>query len=616
MDQKPRSTLSVAIRLLRESAAGEWPRIAVGVFLLLCAAGVALLQPWPLKIVIDSVLGGHPPPQGISAAARVISGLSPSTTDQTSLLVLLCLSVLAIQIMVGLFNVISTYVLVSIGLRMVFTLRCRLFDHLQRLSLAFHDATPVGDSLYRVTWDTYSAQALFNGGLVPAMTATLTLVGITIIMLSIDVEVTIAALAVCIPLIVFVRRLDKPMTERSMRVHERESGVSSRVQETLSGIRAVQAFGRETIEGQRFRTQAGESLSANLRLTLLQTGSQAIVGALLALGTALVVWFGARQAAAGELTSGDVVLLVTYLGMLYKPLETLAYTAASIQGATSGARRVFAVLDAAPDVVDAPSARPLPGRARGHVRFEHVTFGYHPDRPVVHGIDLEIPAGTTTALVGLSGAGKSTLTNLLLRFYDPLSGRVVLDGYDLRSLSLASLRENIAIVPQEPVLFSASVWENVVYGRPDASAAEVEAAVRAAGAASFIAALPDGFETAIGERGVALSGGQRQRLAIARAFLKDVPILVMDEPTSALDSESEAELLASLERLMRDRTTLVIAHRLSTIRNADRIVVLRDGEIVEDGTHNELLARGALYAHLYDLQFGKRAAAAIAGGYR
>jgi ATP-binding cassette subfamily B protein/subfamily B ATP-binding cassette protein MsbA len=584
------STVRAGLRLLGIALQGDGVRVAAGLALLVGSTVAALLQPWPLKLVIDSVLGGEPPPAPLTMPSR------------TALLGVLVAAMVGLQILVSALAMLGTNLVIRAALRMVFRLRCMLFEHLQKLSLAFHDTTRVGDSLYRVAWDTYAVQTLLNNAIVPATTATLTLVGIAIVMGLRDWRVTVAALAIAIPLVMLIRRLDRPMTRYSLRVHERESDVSSRVQETLTAIRAVQAFAREPLERERFERQAAASLHANLHLTLLQTGSQMVVSLLMAIGTAAVTWLAARRALDGILTPGDVVLLTAYLVMLYRPLETLAYTAVAVQGAAAGARRVLALLDVQPDVTDAPDAVPLPGRPVGALAFEHVTFGYGGSEPALREVSLAVRPGEVVALVGASGAGKTTLASMLVRFYDPQAGRITLDGRDLRGLTLRSLRENIAVVLQDPIVFGASIRENIAYGRPDASDEAVERAARDANAHDFIAALPQRYETVVGERGVTLSGGQRQRLAIARAFVKDAPLLILDEPTSALDADNERAILDALVRLMKGRTTVIIAHRLSTVRHADRIVVLENGVVVEQGTHAELLARRQVYARLHAIQ--------------
>ncbi|HEV2209324.1 MAG TPA: ABC transporter ATP-binding protein [Verrucomicrobiae bacterium] len=589
-------TWRVTARLLGRYLPGEIRPVLLGFVLVLGASGAALLQPWPLKLVLDHVVGNQP---GFDWLTQHYSKLG--------LLGLLCLALLLIELMMGLLNLLSAYLLNAVALRMVFKLRCGLFDHVQRLSLSFHESRAVGDSLYRITWDSYCLQAIFSEGLIPGLTAGTTLAGIAVVLLSRDWRLALAALGVAVPLLLLIRTLDKPMAEQSTKVHEHESLVSSRVQETLTGIRTVQAYGREQYESARFRTQASASLAANLRLTVVQTASQALVGLILAGGTAAVIWIGARGVMQGRLTAGDLVLLVSYVAMVFKPLETLAYTAGALQNAAAGARRVLAVLDWTPEVAEAPNATRLPGRVRGELIFDAVSFAYKPGLAVLRDISLCIPAGSSLALVGPSGAGKTTLAGLLLRFYDPAQGRITLDGYEIKGLALSSLRSNMALVTQEPILFAASIRENIAYGRPDAAQEEIEQAARAAGAHEFISRLPQAYETQVAERGATLSSGQRQRVAIARAFLKDAPVLVLDEPTSALDAQTEEALLQALERLMKNRTTIIIAHRLSTVRCADRIAVLQEGRVRECGTQEELLARGELYAQLHRLQFEEQA---------
>jgi len=592
-------TIRVTFRMLARALPGHGRGLILGMLFVLLTSGAALLQPWPLKVVLDSVIGSIEPSRLLSNITAFLGKLLPfSAPPALALLTVLCLGLLLIEIVIGVSHVVSAYLLNSVALKMVFKLRCALFDHVQRQSMSFHDTQAVGDSLYRITWDSYCIQAIFSEGLIPALTAGTTLLGIALIMLARDWRLTVTALAVSIPLMILMRRMDRPMTEQSLRVHENESAVSTRVQETLVGIRAVQAFGREEFESGRFRDGAKASLMASLRLIITQTLSQALVGLVLAVGTAAVIWIGARGVLLGRLTAGDLVLLVAYVAMIFKPLETLAYTAAAVQNAAAGARRVLTVLEASSEVEDQPGAEDLPARVEGRVSFEKVQFRYRRGPSVLKEIDFQLAPDSTVALVGPSGAGKTTLASLLLRFYDPVSGRVTVDGRDLRKVTLKSLRNQIALVTQDPILFAATIRENIAYGKPGAAEKQIEEAAGAAGAHGFIESLPQKYDTLVGERGSTLSSGQRQRISIARAFLKDAPILLLDEATAALDSESEEAIREALSRLMRGRTVIAIAHRLATLRNFDRVVMLQGGKIIEDGPPDILLQGKGPYREL------------------
>lgn len=575
-------TLRLTGRLLRQSVAGELSRILLGLLFLLMASGATLLQPWPLKFILDNVVGTHPPMEllgRISEAFARFFGLTEN--PKYSLLLLICVAVLAIEGMIGIFKVSSNYMLVSAGERMVFKFRCRLFNHLQRLSLAYHKSTPTGDSMYRVTSDTNSVAMILNDGLIPAVTAMLTLMGIAYVMLTRDLVLTFAALSVGLPLVLMIRGLDGIMSKRSLDVHKRESDINVQVQETLSSIDEVQAFTREQYEGERFRHRANASMKANLKFNMVEAGSQAGVDLLLAAGIAMVVWIATSRVLEGHLTAGDVVLMVSYVWMLYEPLETIAYTAANIQGATAGARRVYEILDTLPDVADDEKAVDLIGNVDGKIVIKDVSFRYKEGQTVLSNINLDIPAGTAVIITGHSGAGKTTLISLILRFYDPTSGSVSLDGHDIRTFTLESVRRNIALVPQEPILLDASVRENIAYGKPEATMDEIISAARAAVAHEFIGALPEQYETRIGAKGNHLSKGQKQRIAIARAILKDAAILIFDEPTSSLDSDAEDLLIRTLEGLIKGRTTIIVSHKISIFHVADMVIEIKDGKLVE-----------------------------------
>jgi ATP-binding cassette subfamily B protein len=574
-----------------------WPIIwsqrrdaVAGLVLSLLAIAASLLQPWPMQVIVDNILGSKPGPRWLPA-------------DKPVALLAVCVGLLMIHFLRGGLSAWSTTYLVRAGLRMTHELRLRVYEHLQKLSLVFHDQRAVGDSIYRVTWDTFSIQTLFNSGLIPLISSVITLAGMMVIMLRFDVVLTLLALVVAPLLGATIKFYNRRIGDVSSEYHSRESKVSAVIQESISAIRTIQAFAREEDEVRRFRADAAQSVEANVRMTKVQVMSSFVIGLITAAGTVAMIWVGGQRVLAGRLTIGELLVFISYVGMLYGPMSTISGIAGAIQSALTPFRRVVEILETKPAIADAPDAKPLV-RCEGRVRFEHVTFGYDAAKPVLRDVDFEARPGQMIALVGPTGVGKSTLLSVLLRFYDPQQGRVLVDGVDVRAYQYRTLRRQMGIVPQEPVLFSTTVADNIAYGRPDASRAEIETAARQAEAHDFIVAMAQGYDTRVGERGVLLSGGQRQRLALARAFLKNSPILILDEPTAALDAETEAAVLRALERLRQNRTVLVVAHRLSTVRDATWLLVMHDGQIVERGTHAELVAKGGHYARVVQLQFG------------
>jgi ATP-binding cassette subfamily B protein len=573
--------MSIYRRVLRYYRA-FWPQTVAGLVLTLGAIGLNLLKPWPFKIIVDDILGQDPHARWGTSAR---------------LLPLLCLALIAIQFAWGLLNLASNYLFVKAGLQALLKLRTELYAHLQRLSLKFHDARRSSDSSFRVAYDSQSIQTIYNKGFTSIFGSVVMLIGTFVVMVRIDWQLTLLSLAV-VPAIVgaiffFARRIRSESTF----IQERESAVLAQAQEGLSSIRMVHAFGREEWEVRQFHLHAEQSLQANLRLTLTNVNSALVISTLMVIGTAAMYYVGTLHVLAGTLTLGSLLVFSAYLLMLYQPLEALTYTTWAMEGATAGARRCFEVLDRQDDVADAPNAIEITETA-GAVAFEQIGFRYA-ERPVLNAINLSINPNQIIAIVGGTGAGKSTLLSLVSRFYDPTEGRVTLDSRDVRSITKKSLRAQIAIVLQDTLLFSTTIRENIAYGRPDATEAEIIEAARRAQADEFISAMPLGYASPVGERGGHLSVGQRQRIGLARAFLKDAPILLLDEPTSALDPTTEAAIMETVKELIRGRTTLIVTHRLATVHNVDRMVVLESGRIAEEGTGPELLVRGGVYAKLY-----------------
>jgi ATP-binding cassette subfamily B protein/subfamily B ATP-binding cassette protein MsbA len=555
----------------------------IGLLLSLCGIALSLLKPWPFKIIVDDILPRNP---------HAHFGTSPD------LIPLLCLGLVGIQILWGLTNMASNYIFVKAGLQALLKLRTDLYAYLQSLSLKYHDARRSSDSSFRVAYDSQSIQTIYNKGFTNIFGSVITLIGTFFVMVHIDWQLTLLSLAV-VPAIVaaiyfFAHRIRRDSTS----IQEQESALLAQAQEGLSSVRMVHAFGREEWEVRQFQLQAQQSLQANLRLTLTNVNSALVISTLMVIGTAAMYYLGTLHVLGGTLTLGSLLVFSAYLLMLYQPLESLTYTAWAMEGATAGARRCFEVLDREDDVLDAPDALQIT-EATGAIRFENVAFGYASNQPVLRGIDLSVSPNQIVALVGGTGAGKSTLLSLVPRFYDPDEGHVSLDGRDLRQITKKSLRDKIAIVLQDTLLFSTTIRENIAYGRPDATDAEIREAARRAQADEFISRLPAGYNSPVGERGGHLSVGQRQRIGIARAFLKNAPILLLDEPTSALDPTTEAAIMETIKDLMHGRTTLIVTHRLATIHGVDRIVVLENGRIVEQGSGADLLTKRGVYATLY-----------------
>ena len=538
----------------------------------LVATPLMLLQPVPLKVAVDSVIGDQ-------ALPVFLQPLVPGWFAETPLRLLVVVAVLQILIIGAIqLQSMGTYVLnTATGERITLGFRARLFRHVQRLSLGYHDRRGTWETLYRIEYDAPSLQHTADT-VIPFLSSAISLVVILGVTASLDLQLAMIALAICPVLFWLSRRHVFVIRDGYRELKDLETSAMGVVQEVLSAVRVVKAFGREERESERFAHRYGASMRAKVQLAFREGSYGLWINVTTAAGTALVLVVGVRNVLAGQLLLGELLVIMAYLVALYGPLEEIAQRVGDLQNALAGAERAFAVLDELPEVHEREHAHRL-DRAEGELEFRDVTFGYDPAHPVLDGVSLHLEAGTTVGIVGRTGAGKSTLVSLVMRFYDPQRGQVLLDGTDVRDIDLADLRSQFAMMLQDPVLFSTSIGENIRYARPDASDDEVEAAARAADAHGFITRLPAGYETLVGERGMLLSGGERQRVSLARAFLRDAPILILDEPTSSVDRETEASILEAMERLMAGRTTLMIAHRLSTLDRCDAVIAVTDGNV-------------------------------------
>jgi len=554
-----------------------------------------LLEPWPLKIIIDNLLQSKPLPRLLAGIVGLIG------QNKLAVLNFAVLAVAVIAVVGAISSYTEKYLTTSVGQWVMHDLRRTLYQHIHHLSLAEHDEKRTGDLISRVTSDIEAVQDFIATALLGMLVNALTIAGMVAWMFYHNARFALIALSIVPALFVVVFVFTKRIKKASRAVRQKQGELVDMVQEVFSSIRVVKAFSREEYEQERFEEQSLENVETALQARSVKAKLSPMVEVLAAVGTCLVLGYGARMALAGQLSAGDLILYLAYLSKMYKPMRDLSKMGDTVSKATVSYERIQEVLNTVSRVRDLPRAR----RARpfkGQLEFDRVSFSYSPENPILTDISFQVEPGQVAAFVGPSGAGKSTIISLIPRFYDPTAGRVKIDGTDIRQYTLQSLREQMSFVLQDTVLFRVPIWQNIAYGKPEAQRAEIIRAAELANAHEFIEKMPEGYDTMVGERGVSLSGGQRQRVAIARAIIRNTPILILDEPTSGLDAASEQAVFEALDRLMKDKTCVVIAHHLATIQRANVIFVVKDFQIAEHGTHSELLAAGGLYSELYGLQ--------------
>jgi len=555
-------------------------RLIAAIACIILAAGGNLAVPWIIKDVIDQVL----------------------INKDMAMLNIIAIGILIIFFLRGIFFFGQTYLMSYIGQRVIIDIREAVYRQLQRLSLTYFDKRQTGAIMSSVTNDVSALQAALVESMVELVTEAMILIGSLGAMFFLHWKLSLLTL-ITMPLVLqAINTFGKKLRKAGRVLQERAADITAILQETISGIRVIKSFAREDYETDRFKQENFYNFRAQMKTSQLLATLTPVIEFLSAIGVTVIIWYGGMEVIDGNLTSGALIAFLIYVVNLANPVKRLSKVYGNIQKSLAAAERVFAILDTEPDIKDMPGAIDLP-EVKGHVALQHLSFAYSPGQYALRDVSLEVKPGQTIAIVGPSGAGKTTIANLLPRFYEATEGSILVDGKDIRTVTMQSLRQQIGIVPQETVLFNGTVYDNILYGRLDATHEEVIAAAKAANAHNFIDRMPDQYQTQIGERGAKLSGGQRQRISIARAILKDPRILILDEATSALDTESEKLVQQALDKLMIGRTSFVIAHRLSTVQRADMIVVLDKGRLVEQGTHSELLALGGLYSTLYQVQF-------------
>jgi ABC-type multidrug transport system fused ATPase/permease subunit len=586
------------MRLTRELLTPYRGWIIIILLAMLVETAMSLAAPWPLKVILDNVVGTHKAPEWLDAVRSSLLG-----ENKMALAAVAGIATVLIAALGALASYIDNYYTESVGQWVAHDLRMRVYDHLQHLSLGFYDNHQTGALLSTITDDIKTIQNFASSSTLEILVDLLTILGMLGIMLWLEFDFALITVGVSPFLLLFVARLNRAVKRATHEVRHHQSDIVEVVEQGLESIRVVKAFGRQELEESRLRGVSQATVDAALKARRIKSLLSPAVTLVVAFCTGFVLWHGTALVLAGVMTIGSLTVFLAYLAKFFKPVQDLAKMSNTLAQTTVAIERVQTILDTQPLVPESADGRE-PGTLTGAITFDHVVFGYDPASPVLKDVNFSIAPGQLVGVVGATGGGKSTVVSLIPRFYDPGAGRVLIDNVDLRDYKLQGLRSQIGFVLQDTVLFRGTVRDNIAYGRPDASEDEIVAAAELANAHEFIARMPKGYDSLVGERGLTLSGGQRQRIGIARAIIRNAPILILDEPTAALDTESEKLVVDALERLMKGRTVITIAHRLSTIRDAHKILVLKDGMVAEEGTHDELIARGGFYAELYRVQIG------------